>query len=34
MFAAHPFASFAVYAAEVAYIAAAVCFGIGVDELR
>ena len=33
MFASHPLSSFAVYAAKVAYIAAAVCFGVGVDEL-
>ncbi len=33
MFAAHPFASFAVDAAEISDVAAAVCFGIGVDQL-
>jgi hypothetical protein len=33
MFAAHPLASFAMDAAEVSYIAAAVGFAVGVDEL-
>jgi hypothetical protein len=33
MFATHPLAGFAVDATEISYIAAAVCFGVGVDEL-
>ena len=33
MFAAHPLASFAVDAAEISYVASAVRFGVGVDEL-
>ena len=33
MFAAHPFAGFALNAAEVSYVASAVCFAVGVDDL-
>ena len=33
MFAAHPFASFALYAAEISYVAAAVGFAVGIDDL-
>ena len=33
MFAAHPLAGFALNAAEVSYVAAAVGFAVGVDEL-
>src|SRR5437763_8913409 len=34
MFAAHPFSSFAVDAAEISYIASAIRFGVGVNELK
>src|ERR1700747_3733211 len=33
MFATHPFASFTMDAAEISYVAPAVRFGIGVDQL-
>ena len=33
MFAAHPFAGFALNAAEISYVAAAVGFAVGVDDL-
>src|SRR5438874_9198180 len=33
MFAAHPFASFALNATEISYVAAAVGFAVGVDDL-
>ena len=33
MFAAHPFASFALDATKISYITPAVRFGIGVDKL-
>ena len=33
MFAAHPFAGFALNAAEISYVASAVGFAVGVDDL-